>query len=76
MTDQASVPLYWTQNGYGLKPPPVLVEDRTHAQNLEALKKHFSQTIPVYGPHVCLASHLDVYFADVYYQFPDGRQLG
>ncbi|KAF8912099.1 SacI homology domain-containing protein [Gymnopilus junonius] len=48
---RGSIPLYWTQNGYGLKPPPVLSEDRTHAQNLEALKKHFSSTIPLYGPH-------------------------
>jgi hypothetical protein len=46
------VPLFWTQTGYGLKPPPLLATDRTHAQNLDALKRHFMKTIPVYGPHV------------------------
>ncbi|PPQ91427.1 hypothetical protein CVT25_014315 [Psilocybe cyanescens] len=45
------IPLFWTQSGYGLKPPPVLAADRTHTQNLQALKKHFMNTIPVYGPH-------------------------
>ncbi|KIM48704.1 hypothetical protein M413DRAFT_21047 [Hebeloma cylindrosporum] len=43
---RGSIPLFWTQNGYGLKPPPVLASDRTHAQNLDVLKKHFQKTIP------------------------------
>ncbi|KAF4615242.1 hypothetical protein D9613_002633 [Agrocybe pediades] len=51
---RGSIPLFWTQNGYGLKPPPVLAPDRTHSQNLEALKKHFMKTIPVYGPHTAV----------------------
>lgn len=49
-----AVPLFWTQSGYSLKPPPVLAPDRTHDQNLEALSKHFKRTLPLYGPHVCL----------------------
>ncbi|KAM6500271.1 SacI homology domain containing protein [Amanita muscaria] len=48
---RGSIPLYWTQTGYGLKPPPVLATDRTHDQTLDALKKHFLKTIPAYGPH-------------------------
>lgn len=47
------VPLFWTQSGYGLKPPPLLASDRTHAQNLDVLKRHFQKTVPIYGPHVC-----------------------
>lgn len=46
------VPLYWTQHGYGLKPPPVLSTDRTAEQNMDALKRHFQRTVPVYGLHV------------------------
>ena len=48
------VPLFWTQTGYGLKPPPMLSTDRTHTQHLDALRRHFARTIPRYGPHVCL----------------------
>lgn len=46
------VPLFWTQSGYSLKPPPVLAPDSTHDQNLEGLSKHFKRTLPLYGPHV------------------------
>lgn len=46
--------MFWTQTGYGLKPPPLLATDRTHEQNLDALKRHFKRTVPKYGPHVCL----------------------
>lgn len=52
LTKLSSVPLFWTQTGYGLKPPPILSADRTHTQNLDVLKRHFQNTIPVYGPHV------------------------
>lgn len=48
---RGSIPLYWTQTGYGLKPPPLLAADRTQAQNLDAIGKHFRRTVPVYGPH-------------------------
>ncbi|PFH51748.1 hypothetical protein AMATHDRAFT_74778 [Amanita thiersii Skay4041] len=45
------IPLFWTQQGYGLKPPPVLATDRTRDQNLDALKRHFQRTVLRYGPH-------------------------
>ncbi|PBK97085.1 hypothetical protein ARMGADRAFT_1052868 [Armillaria gallica] len=48
---RGSIPLCWTQTGYGLKPPPVLATDRTHEQNLDAMKRHFGRTVPIYGPH-------------------------
>ncbi|KAJ7632755.1 SacI homology domain-containing protein [Roridomyces roridus] len=48
---RGSIPLFWTQNGYGLKPPPLLAPDRTHEQNLGAIKRHFEHNIPKYGPH-------------------------
>jgi hypothetical protein len=51
---RGSIPLFWTQTGYGLKPPPVIATDRTPKQNLDALKKHFMKTIPVYGPHTII----------------------
>jgi len=46
------VPLFWTQSGYSLKPPPLLSPERTHDQNFDALKRHFDRTIPKYGPLV------------------------
>lgn len=49
---RGSIPLYWTQTGYSLKPPPLLSPERTHVQNLDALKRHFERTVPLYGPHV------------------------
>ncbi|KAG6852944.1 hypothetical protein C0991_007954 [Blastosporella zonata] len=51
---RGSIPLFWTQTGYGLKPPPLLATDRTHAQNLNVLRRHFDKTIPLYGPHTVL----------------------
>ncbi|KAJ6623464.1 SacI homology domain-containing protein [Mycena sp. CBHHK59/15] len=51
---RGSIPLYWTQTGYGLKPPPLLATDRTHAQNLDALGRHFQRTVPKYGPHTII----------------------
>lgn len=52
LADWLTVPLFWTQTGYGLKPPPLLAIDRTHTQNLDALKRHFLRMIPLYGPLV------------------------
>lgn len=46
------VPLFWTQSGYGLKPPPQLSTERTQSQRSEALKRHFSRTLTIYGPLV------------------------
>ncbi|KAF5315948.1 hypothetical protein D9611_005058 [Ephemerocybe angulata] len=48
---RGSIPLFWTQSGYSLKPPPVLAADRTHSQNLDALSRHFKRIVPLYGPH-------------------------
>lgn len=48
---RGSIPLFWTQTGYGLKPPPVLAPDRTREQNLDALRRHLKRTLPSYGPH-------------------------
>lgn len=49
-----SVPLFWTQSGYSLKPAPALSPGRNHEQNLSAIRRHFSKTIPRYGAHVGL----------------------
>lgn len=59
MQIRGSIPLFWSQSGYSLKPPPVLDTDRTHKQHLEALSRHFKRTIPLYGPHtvINLAEH-------------------
>ncbi|KAG6856457.1 hypothetical protein H0H87_004317 [Tephrocybe sp. NHM501043] len=51
---RGSIPLFWTQTGYGLKPPPLLATDRTYAQNLNVLRRHFDRTVPLYGPHTVL----------------------
>ncbi|KAG2349544.1 hypothetical protein BDR05DRAFT_1020563 [Suillus weaverae] len=48
---RGSIPLFWTQSGYSMKPPPVLAPERNPAQNLDAIKRHFRRTVPVYGPH-------------------------
>ncbi|KAI0032266.1 SacI homology domain-containing protein [Vararia minispora EC-137] len=47
---RGSIPLFWTQSGYGLKPAPQLSPSQTRAQNLAALKRHFGHIVPVYGP--------------------------
>ncbi|KAI0929197.1 hypothetical protein AcW1_006209 [Taiwanofungus camphoratus] len=47
---RGSIPLYWDQHGYSLKPAPQLSPGRTHTQNLEAIKRHFKKVIPRYGP--------------------------
>ncbi|KAF7305034.1 hypothetical protein MKEN_01218400 [Mycena kentingensis (nom. inval.)] len=47
---RGSIPLFWTQTGYGLKPPPLLDAERTHDQNLDALRRHFQRQVPKYGP--------------------------
>ena len=52
MDGYCAVPLFWTQSGYSLKPAPLLSPERTHDQNLDALKRHFERTVPKYGPHV------------------------
>lgn len=49
---RGSIPLFWKQFGYSLKPPPVLAPERTPEQNMNAMKRHFHNTTSVYGPHV------------------------
>ncbi|KAF7294817.1 hypothetical protein MIND_01019600 [Mycena indigotica] len=51
---RGSIPLYWTQTGYGLKPPPLLDNERTHDQHLDAIRRHFQRTVPKYGPHIAI----------------------
>jgi hypothetical protein len=46
------VPLYWAQPGLSLKPAPVLSADRTHDQQLNAIRRHFERVVPQYGPNV------------------------
>ncbi|KAJ8462179.1 hypothetical protein ONZ45_g18030 [Pleurotus djamor] len=48
---RGSIPLYWMQSGYGLKPPPLIAPDRTHSEQMDALRRHFLRTVPQYGPH-------------------------
>ncbi len=47
-----TVPLYWTQPGYGLRPAPTLDPARTPEQNLNVLKAHFEKSVQRYGPNV------------------------
>lgn len=56
---RGSIPLFWTQSGYSLKPAPTLSPERTREQNIDALSRHFKRTLPPYGPHtvVNLAEH-------------------
>lgn len=51
---RGSIPLFWTQSGYSLKPPPVLSPERDHQQNLATMRRHFSKTIPKYGMHTVI----------------------
>ncbi|KIJ17485.1 inositol-polyphosphate 5-phosphatase [Paxillus involutus ATCC 200175] len=48
---RGSIPLFWQQSGYNIKPLPVLSPERTSNQNMDAMKRHFKRTTPVYGPH-------------------------
>ncbi|KAG9053190.1 hypothetical protein FS842_008540 [Serendipita sp. 407] len=51
---RGSIPLYWSQSGYGLKPPPQLDASKTPSQHLQAIKSHFSSTASRYGPVNCV----------------------
>ena len=46
------VPLFWTQSGYGLKPPPQLSTERTPSQIMDVLARHFARNLATYGPLV------------------------
>lgn len=50
--DYPTVPLFWDQQGYGLKPAPQFSPNRSHAENLDACRRHLARTVAVYGPHV------------------------
>ncbi|KAH9945870.1 SacI homology domain-containing protein [Epithele typhae] len=47
---RGSIPLYWNQQGAGLKPAPQLDPDRTHDQNSRAISRHLSRVTAAYGP--------------------------
>ncbi|KAI0345325.1 hypothetical protein BDW22DRAFT_1426997 [Trametopsis cervina] len=47
---RGSIPLFWSQTGYNLKPAPVLSPDRSHSQNLDTLRRHLERLLPRYGP--------------------------
>ncbi|KAI0695707.1 SacI homology domain-containing protein [Cytidiella melzeri] len=47
---RGSIPLFWSQPGYSLKPAPALSPDRSQSQNLDALRRHLQRLIPRYGP--------------------------
>ncbi|KAF8478731.1 SacI homology domain-containing protein [Russula ochroleuca] len=48
---RGSIPLFWTQTGPGLKPPPQLSSETTHERNMRSFIRHFKRTLPIYGPH-------------------------
>ncbi|TFK54747.1 hypothetical protein OE88DRAFT_1777920 [Heliocybe sulcata] len=47
---RGSIPLFWSQPGYSLKPAPVLSPERTQEQNLDAIRRHFQKVVSKYGP--------------------------
>ncbi|KDQ60929.1 hypothetical protein JAAARDRAFT_124474 [Jaapia argillacea MUCL 33604] len=51
---RGSIPLFWTQSGYSLKPAPMLSPERTPDQNLGAIKRHFEKTVSRYGPNTAV----------------------
>lgn len=49
---RGSIPLYWSQSPFSLKPPPVL--ERTQAENTQACRKHFAVQVERYGGITCI----------------------
>ncbi|KAF9513128.1 hypothetical protein BS47DRAFT_1329854, partial [Hydnum rufescens UP504] len=49
---RGSIPIFWSQPGVNLKPPPKL--DRTPSESASALRRHFEKTIKTYGPLVAV----------------------
>nr|CDI57051.1 conserved hypothetical protein [Melanopsichium pennsylvanicum 4] len=49
---RGSIPLYWSQSPFSLKPPPVL--ERTATENTEACRKHFAAQVDRYGALTCI----------------------
>ncbi|CCA69257.1 related to SAC1-recessive suppressor of secretory defect [Serendipita indica DSM 11827] len=51
---RGSIPLFWSQPGYGLKPPPQLDSTKTSEQNSQAMRAHLANAIARYGPVSCV----------------------
>ncbi|SJX62131.1 related to SAC1-Phosphatidylinositol phosphate phosphatase [Sporisorium reilianum f. sp. reilianum] len=49
---RGSIPLYWSQSPFSLKPPPVL--ERTDAENTAACRNHFAAQVERYGSITCI----------------------
>lgn len=49
---RGSIPLYWNQSPFNLKPPPVL--ERNENENKKACLKHFEKQLEVYGKVTCI----------------------
>ncbi|RHZ46753.1 hypothetical protein Glove_606g57 [Diversispora epigaea] len=49
---RGSIPLFWSQSSYGLKPRPVL--ERSEIENKSACSKHFDSLIKDYGNIICI----------------------
>ncbi|KAJ9477887.1 putative Phosphatidylinositol-3-phosphatase SAC1 (putative) [Pseudozyma hubeiensis] len=49
---RGSIPLYWSQSPFSLKPPPVL--ERTEAETTAACRKHFAAQVDRYGSITCI----------------------
>lgn len=49
---RGSIPLFWKQNPYMLKPPPVL--ERSKTDNEHACKRHFDEQVQRYGKVTCV----------------------
>lgn len=49
---RGSIPLYWSQNPFNLKPPPVL--ERSAAENKKACSRHFDVQVQRYGKVICI----------------------
>lgn len=45
---RGSMPLFWSQSPYALKPPPVL--ERTKEESRAAMRRHFDDLVERYGP--------------------------
>ena len=49
---RGSIPLFWSQSPFSMKPPPVL--ERSDADNIKACNKHFEQQVSKYGKVTCI----------------------
>ncbi|KDN52684.1 hypothetical protein K437DRAFT_253878 [Tilletiaria anomala UBC 951] len=49
---RGSIPLFWSQSPFSMKPPPVL--ERSDADNVKACSKHFDEQVQRYGKVTCI----------------------